>query len=282
MRQLQLQRVNQASTVQTDRRPAWRLLDRKIERFTQMVPQPDQSRYRRVQWHAANVGHWIGTLIGCVIGPWALVGIFCFTFGVITGQFTSPDSYAYYSVIAGTFSWVMYSVIISSYQLMRRPVIEHELVRPIWRSEFNQRLMEAPWVMSWPAMLASLTYLIALMLYSNWHLPEDRVSQTMAQLLVPHLFLVLAWPLPMLSTSTLLITVVSEFWRGVLAFSIQFSLFLFVQMFIISRIFNPSASVSLTIATIFMVVGVCILLGTVICWTCQRRLKQMQWGLIAG
>ncbi len=278
IKQLQLQKIGQRNVTRTERQPAWRLLDNKLAAFTQAPPQLDRLSYRRWQWHAANVNNWKSTLIACAIAPWALVGIFCVTFGVISGQTTSMRSYVYYSVVAGTFCWVMYSVIASSYQLMRRPVFEQELIRPIWRREFNQRQLEAPWMMSWPAMLAGTLYLMVFVICSKFQLPEDAISQAIAQLLVPHLLLVMTWPLPILVTGTLLMTIVSEFWRGVVAFTIQFSLFMIVQLFLISRLFNKSAASPWTAIAIYIVAFVCVALALMIHWRSRKRLAAMQWG----
>ncbi len=282
IKQMQLQKVGQANATGVKRTPAWRLLDQKLDAFLQERPQFDEASYRRRQWHAANVGNWKATLLGCAIAPWALLGIFCLTFGVISGQYTSLHSYTFYCLAAGTFCWVMYAVIVSSYQLMRRPVYEQELLRPMWRHELNQRLEESPLVMSWPALAASLVYMVIYTIYSQNDLPEDGVSQAMAAMRVPHLLLAVTCPLPLLANSTLLVTIASEFWRGVIAFAIQFSLFMFVQMFLITRLFNQSVSMQATSAVVYIVVVVCVGLAMLIQWRVHKRLAKMQWGLVSG
>ena len=282
IKQLQLQKIERSKADRPERRPAWRLLDHKLTAFLLIPPRLDQASYRRQQWQAANIQHWTGALIACLIGPWVLVGIGCVTFGSLTRNPIGLSSYAFYSILAGTFSWAMYSFMLGSYQLMRRPVIEQESVRPIWRSELNQRLLETPWTTSWPAMVATIMYLISLAVFSKVHLPDDKISESIAELLIPHALLTLTWPLPILAASTMLLTIISEFWRGVLAFAIHFSLFVTVQIFVISRLFANSAASSLLITSIYAVIAGCVLVALLLVWQSRKRLSQMQWGLVTS
>ncbi len=80
MKQLQLQKIDRSAAGGSERRPAWRLLDSKLTDFLSLPRQLDQLSYRRRQWAAANIGHWMGAMLGFIVGPWALVGIFSVTF----------------------------------------------------------------------------------------------------------------------------------------------------------------------------------------------------------
>ncbi len=85
--------------------------------------------------------------------------------------------------------------------------------------------------------------------------------------------------LPMLAASTFLVTITSEFWRGVMAFSIQFMLFLTVQVFVISKMFTQSVASPLTVAVIYGVIVLCLSVALLLHWQCHRRLARMEWGL---
>ena len=275
LKQLQTQRLKQ--TDKKGSRRTWRQVDRRIDSFLTSRSFTN----RRQQWRAVEPSGWRSVLSMCLVGPWILCGVFVVTVRLLSGQGVTLESYLFYSVFLGTFSLTFSTFILSISSHGRRPILGQELLRPMLREELESHLRTSIWIDLWPALLATLGYLVTLsFIYSLG--PVSWTSQSWATASLGQALMCLTLPLSLWAGMLLLLTISKEFWRAVMLAAGCIFLFGVVQIVVLFRVTplpsHTGDAPAIVAFASYWLAGVNLVVGTVLAWRANRRLPRVEWG----
>jgi hypothetical protein len=273
LQHLQLQKLRQPKSINRTTAVRWRLLNMRIESFLSSKDYSD----RRKQWRAAEPGGWQNLLPLCILIPWVVVGTFTFTMRLLGQQGITPELFVFYSVLMGTLSLALATLVLAGGSQSRRLMFQQELLRPMLRKEMETHIRTAIWADLWPPLLIMIAYLLVLAAIHSWG-PPGWSNPSWGVNMIGHALLCLTLPLPIWAGLLWLLTIQREMWRVFAVLVGYFVLFGFCQAIVMAKLLPFSnTSVFASIAS-YLVAGICILLGGILAWLAHRRLPNVEWG----
>ena len=273
LQHLQMKKLQQPKSTNRPMEFKLRLLNARIESFLVSKDYSD----RRRQWRAGEPGGWQNLLPMCIMVPWIVVGTFALMMRLMGQHSITPELFVFFSVLLGTLSLALATLVLAGGGLSRRPILQQELLRPMLRKEMGQHVGTSIWVDLWPPLFLTLVYLFVLTAIHSWG-PLAWSSPSWSVNTLGHALFCMTLPLPIWAGLLWLLTIQKEMWRVFLGFVGYFVLFGLCQAIVLAKLLPFSSTSTFAAIASYLGAGVCILLGTVLAWLAHRRLPNVEWG----